>query len=114
MDILQRRPDLFSGPIFSKIASIADVASMTKKEREQYDTHLRQYRDTIAVLEGQYQEGMADGMQKGMQKGMEKGRRDTSISNARNMLADGLPVEKVAQYTGLAVEDVKSLTDTPL
>ena len=117
MDILQRRPDLFSGPIFSKIASIADVASMTKKEREQYDTHLRQYRDTIAVLEGQYQEGMADGMekgmQKGMQKGMEKGRRDTSISNARNMLADGLPVEKVAQYTGLAIEDVRSLTATP-
>ena len=30
------------------------------------------------------------------------------------MLADGLPVEKVAQYTGLSIEDIQALETEPV
>ena len=37
--------------------------------------------------------------------GYERGKQE----DARNMLADGLPLEKVAQYTGLSLEDIQAL-----
>lgn len=38
-----------------------------------------------------------------------RGRRKQALSSARNMLADGLPLEKVVRYTGLSVEDLRAL-----
>jgi predicted transposase/invertase (TIGR01784 family) len=39
----------------------------------------------------------------------EKGERKRALSSARNMLADGLPTEKISRYTGLPLEDVEGL-----
>ena len=52
MDILQRMPWLAQDAVFQKLASIADVASLTKQERLAYDENLRKYRDTIAAKIG--------------------------------------------------------------
>ena len=109
MDILHRRPDLFSGPIFSKIASISDVASLTKEERERYDIYLRQYRDTIAVLEGQYEEGMAEGMEKGMAEGMEKGKKEGLLIAARQMRLLGVSDANIIEHLGLTSADMAQL-----
>ena len=97
MDILQRRPDLFQGPVFKKIASIADVASMTKEERARYDISLRQYRDTIAVLEGQYMEGES------------KGRAEEKLANARSLKENGVPADVIAKSLGLTAEEIERL-----
>ncbi len=97
MDILQRRPDLFQGPVFKKIASIADVASMTKEERARYDISLRQYRDTIAVLEGQYMEGES------------KGRAEEKLANARSLKENGVPTDVIAKSLGLTAEEIERL-----
>ena len=93
MDILQRRPDLFQGPVFSKIASIADVASLTKEERERYDISLRQYRDTMAVLEGQYLEGM----------------KKEKVETVYRLKQLGLTVEQIAQGVGMTKEEVSAM-----
>ena len=37
MDVLKRLPWMAQEAVFQKLASIADVASLTKKEREAYD-----------------------------------------------------------------------------
>ena len=105
MDVLQRMPWLAQDAVFQKLASIADVASLSKKERIAYDENLRIYRDTLAVMEGQYQ----DGMQKGIEKGMAKGRAEAQEENARRMKAKGFPVEDIAEITGLAVEEIEQL-----
>lgn len=97
MDILHRMPELFQGAVFQKLASIADVTSLTKEERIQYDASLRHYRDTIAVMEGQYQEGRAEGLA--------EERRD----NARKMKDEGMSAELIAKYTGLTVEEISVL-----
>ena len=67
--------------------------SLTEFDQEQYDRNRR--RD--AFLDGK-DEGLLIGKQE----------------SARNMLADGLPVEKVAQYTGLSIEDIQALETEPV
>ncbi|MCR5621977.1 MAG: hypothetical protein K6G18_08970 [Treponema sp.] len=43
------------------------------------------------------------------EKGEKKGDRARALSVARNMLADGLPHEKIAQYTDLPLAEVEKL-----
>ena len=46
------------------------------------------------------------------EEGFEDGERSSSQNAARNMLADGLPLAKISQYTGLSVEDIQALAAT--
>ena len=50
--------------------------------------------------------GRAEGLQRGLQKGLQKGIRTT----AKNFLALGLPIEKIAQATGLSIEEIEKLS----
>ena len=55
------------------------------------------------------------GREEGIAIGRSEGREQAKIENARNMLADNLPLEKIAQYTGLTIKDVQALADnTPV
>lgn len=105
MDVLQRMPWLAQDAVFQKLASIADVASLSQQERIAYDENLRIYRDNIAVFEGQYLEGL----EKGLEKGEAKGRAEALMENARRMKADGMATGLIAKYTGLTVEEIESL-----
>ena len=105
MDVLQRMPWLAQDAVFQKLASIADVASLTQQERIAYDENLRIYRDNIAVFEGQYLEGL----EKGLEKGEAKGRAEAMMENARRMKADGMASALIAKYTGLSVNEIEQL-----
>ncbi len=125
MDVLQRMPWLAQDAVFQKLASIADVASLSKKERSDYDENLRAYRDTIAVMEGQYLEGMEKGEAKGRAEGEAKGRAEGEAKGraegraegeakgraevARNLIKLGMPIKQIAQATGLSEEEVTAL-----
>ena len=85
MGVLQRMPWLAQDAVFQKLASIADVALLNKRERIAYDENLRRYRDAIVVMEGQYQEGM--------EKGRAEGRAEALTENARRMKAKGFSTE---------------------
>ena len=98
MDVLQRMPWLAQDAVFQKLASIADVASLSKTERMAYDENLRMYRDTLAVMDGQYQDGMA------------VGRAEEKKENARRMKEDGMSSELISKYTGLTADEVESLS----
>ena len=102
MDVLNRLPWLAQEAVFQKLASVADVASLTQKERMEYDENLRIYRDTVAVMEGQYLEGRAEGEA----KGRAEGRAET----ARRMKADGMDDDIIAKYTGLTPGEIARLT----
>ena len=98
-------PWLAQDAVFQKLASIAEVAALSKEDREKYDESLRKYRDTISVMEGQYLEGKEAGLAEGMEKGLEKGKFEI----ARNMKADKLPIETIIKYTGLSAEEIEAL-----
>ncbi len=81
------REQLLDGYFKSQKMEVLNM-SLTEFDQEQYDRILR--RDG-------YLDGRDDGLLIGKQE------------DARNMLADKLPPEKIAQYTGLSVEDIRAL-----
>ena len=97
MDILERMPWLAKDAVFQRLASIAEVAALSKEERRQYDESLRKYRDTISVMEGQYQEGM------------EKGRAEERLLNARSLMENGVPIDLIAKSLKLTDEELQQL-----
>lgn len=86
-------PWLAQDAVFKRLASIAEVAAMSNEERSKYDESLRIYRDTISVMEGQYQEGMKKG----------------HIEDARKMKSKNYAIEDIAEITGLTPEEIKAL-----
>lgn len=97
MDILKRMPWLAQDAVFKRLSEIAEVASLSKEERKQYDESLRHYRDTIIVMEGQYMEGE------------KKGRAEEKIENARSLKQNGVPVDVIAKSLGLNPEEIEAL-----
>ncbi len=49
------------------------------------------------------------GYNKGLMEGEVKGERKSQYTIARNMLAKGMPLEAVVEYTGLSLDEVKAL-----
>ena len=101
MDVLQRMPWLAQDAVFQKLASIADVASLNKQERMAYDENLRKYRDTIAVMEGQFMQGE--------KKGRAEGIDEANRKNARKMKSLGISTDVIVQVTGLSVDEIDQL-----
>lgn len=97
MDVLQRMPWLAQDAVFQKLASIADVASLNKQERMAYDENLRKYRDTIAVMEGQFMQGE------------KKGRAEEKLANARSLKENGVSTDVIAKSLGLTAEEIERL-----
>jgi predicted transposase/invertase (TIGR01784 family) len=56
-----------------------------------------------------YTTAMVSAERKGFEIGIQKGRRKGALENARNCKAMGLPVEKIAEATGLTIEEVQKL-----
>ena len=128
METLERIPFKNRKAVFEKLEQMASKASMTKKEREIYENSLDVYRDNLAtatyveqaaelamtrgLAEGM-EKGMAEGMEKGMAEGMEKGReegdRNRQLTIAGNLKARGLPVDLIAETTGLSAEEIEKL-----
>ena len=54
------------------------------------------------------EEGRIEGINEGRLEGISEGRRET----ARSMIMDGvLPLDKVAEYSGLSIEEVECLKE---
>ena len=66
-----------------------------------YDESLRAYRDTIAVMDGQFQQGE----QKGRAEGQFNEKKDT-VMRLRDM---GLTISQIAQGAGMTVEEATAL-----
>lgn len=45
----------------------------------------------------------------GMRKARDEGKIEGKIETARNMIADGEPIEKIIRYTGLTKESIENL-----
>ena len=97
METLERMPERLRKSVFERLLEVADVASLTKEERVLYDEALKRYRDYKNTVE--YAE------EKGIKKGIEQGKQDT----ARNLKRKGIPLEIIAECTGLPLEDIERL-----
>ena len=77
-----------------------DIAAEVKRIKEHEETRL-EYMTLMMELKQQRREGFAEGHAMGI--------RSNQISNALSMLADHLPLDKVAQYSQLSVQEATEL-----
>jgi len=80
---------------------IGDISKLSREDRMKYDSSIKQYRDALATMEYTYVQGEEKGIAKGIAKGINQ--------VARNMKADGMNTDLIAQYTGLSVEEIQEL-----
>ena len=76
METLQRLPFAARSAVFDRLSKIAEVRSLTEDEQIQYEASLRNYRDTIAVMAGQFDSGMIKGFEQGREEGIKRGREE--------------------------------------
>lgn len=101
IDILERLPKELNEQIFQKLKSIVEIERMTPDERLAYELSLSTERDLYACMETKYEEGM--------EKGKAEGKVEGKVEVAGKMKSQGIPVETIAQCTGLSVEEIGSL-----
>ena len=78
--------------LYAELSKVSNVAALSPHERAVYDEHLRQYRDNLAMIEAAHQDG----------------EYDKAIEIARNMLADGCPIQSIVKYTGLSAQEIEA------
>ena len=109
METLNRLPFKAQKSVFKKLEQIVDIASMSKADRIKYDESIKKYRDTLAVMSGQWLEGKAEGLQEGETRGLLKGKAEGIQEVAKNMKAMKMSDKQIAAATGLSEEVIKSL-----
>jgi predicted transposase/invertase (TIGR01784 family) len=87
------------------------LMSVSKDERERAVNRSRRMYQTdmqsnMATAEDR---GRQEGLQIGEQRGIQIGEQIKAFAMARNMIAEGEPVEKITMYTGLTREEVANL-----
>ena len=97
MEILERMPWAAQNAVFQRLAEVAEVSKLSKKDRLAYDHALKRYRDTLNAMTGAEMKGRAEGEHR------------KALESARSMKADNMPAELIAKYTGLTVETINSL-----
>lgn len=97
---------------FAKLYSRAEIAAMNPREYRQYEASLKLYRDALSVEETYRKkkaEAVEKGIAEGLEKGISKGRAESQIAIAQNLKAMNMPVEQIAQATGLTIEQINEL-----
>ena len=89
METLNRLPWAAQSAVFKRLAEISDLSSLTREEREHYDSAIRTYRDNIYTMEGEREKGRAEGKAQAM------------VETAIRMRQQGLPADVIFTVTGL-------------
>ena len=101
MAALDECPRVLTHQVFKKIFEVSELCKMDQEKRDKVISKMTTERD----LRNQ----MAYAIEQGLQQGLQQGREEERIDIAKGMLADGMPVESIAKYTGLTAEEIKAL-----
>ena len=104
METLTRLPWAAKSSVFKRLEQIADVASLSRQERMKYDVGLRKYRDTLSVLEGAKQDGLAEGRAEGIE--------NEKIETVKRLKAIGADINMITVATGLSAEEATRILST--
>ena len=91
--------------LFVRLEELARIANMNKKERAEFETALKIYRDNENVVTTARREGKEEGRK----EGIELGRKEEKIQIALQMKRDNLPVSMIVKYSGLTEEEIANL-----
>jgi len=90
---LQNRPKILQEKIFLRLFEVAEIASFSPEEKEQYEESLKYYRDLKNVVD----------------TSKEEGREEAMVEVAQKLKAQGTPTAAIIQLTGLSKEAIEAL-----
>ena len=89
-----------------KLDSLVEKSKDNQKLRSEYLAMNLHDRD---IKKQAYKDGVQDGISKGISQGISQGAEQAKLETARNMLAYGDSIEKIAKITNIPLETVKEL-----
>ena len=99
-------PNEFKDPLFSRLFLLAEINNFTSDELQQYQKSLEnmgEFENIITSTEERAREA-------GRVEGLTEGGHNKAKEIAANMLSAGMPVEQIAQLTGLEISEVEKLS----
>ena len=99
------RPAALQERVFKRLFETAEIARFSESEIRDYEESLKNLRDLGNVLNTAKEEGRKEGRK----EGIEEGEKRKSMEMALRMREDGMPLEVIAKYTGLSVEEIQNL-----
>ena len=108
MEKLKEMPFVDKNPVFRMLAEIGDLRKLTPEERELYDEDIKVMRDLDATQKWEEEQKHME-IEKGRAEGREQGRAEGKLEIAKNLLAMGIPMDKVVQASGLTEEQISAL-----
>jgi predicted transposase/invertase (TIGR01784 family) len=113
---LHNRPHKLQERVFEKLFRVAEIAQFKPVELEQYEESLKVYRDIKNSLDTAREEGKVEGKIEGEAIGERRGIAKGEVNKARIvaelMLKNGEDEQKVALYTGLSLNEIRTLKQT--
>ena len=112
MEKLKEMPFGDKNPVFRMLAEIGDLRKLTPEERELYDEDIKVMRDLYATQkweEEQKRMEIEKGRAEGREQGRAEGRAEGKLEIARNLLAMGIPIDKIVQASGLTEGQISDL-----
>ena len=94
-------PKEFDDPIFSHLFLLAEINTFTSEELIQYQKSLENMGELENIINSTEE--------RAREVGRVEGSHDKAIEIAVNMLSAGMPVEQIAQLTGLAINEVEKI-----
>ena len=103
--------------------SVREIYNMRQQQKNDHNSELTAAKEAGLVegekvglkkglIEGEkvgLKKGLIEGEKVGLKKGLVEGEKKAKIESARKMLIDGLPVDMVAKYSDLSIEEVDGL-----
>ena len=81
----------------------------TEPELIAYEQEIKRMRDNVAALDYQIDKAKKEGLEKGREEGREEGRETEKIEIAKVMLSKNKPLEEIAEFTGLSLDEIAKL-----
>jgi predicted transposase/invertase (TIGR01784 family) len=103
-------PEKYSARGLQLIEKALNVNNLPAPERSAYEAHQKSMESEKNVLNTAKLEGIAEGKAEGRAEGRAEGEKMGVEKVACQMLKDGLSVETISKYTGLAPEIIQSLS----
>ena len=91
--------------IFKRLFDQAEIAQFSPAERREYAESVKDYWDYYSTMKTAHKKGKEEGRE----EGRAEGEHNMAIETARKMKADGMPVDVIAKYTDLSVEEIEAL-----
>ena len=104
-------PEFLEIPEVKEAMDELTYMSSDPETRAVYDARVRELNDIYSGQTTRYKEGLAEGIEKGRAEGIEKGRAEEKIAMTKSLLGMHLPIDQIAQVTGLSIAEIQALKE---